>query len=41
MHDKFDQLAKGVAKAVTRRAFRRFSFGLAAMAGFGLPAKRH
>ena len=40
MNDKFDQLAKSVAESVTRRqAFKRFGFGLAAMAGFALSAK--
>ena len=40
MNDKFDQLAKGVAESVTRRqAFKRFGFGLAAMAGFALSSK--
>lgn len=42
MNNKFDQLAKGVAKSVTRRqALRRFGFGLVAMAlaGFGFNAR--
>ena len=44
MNDKFDQLAKGVARSVTRRqALKRFGLGLAAMAlaGFGLSSKAH
>ena len=33
MNNKFDQLAKGVAQAVTRRqAVKRFGYGLTAMA---------
>ena len=42
MNHKFDQLAKSVAESVTRRqAFKRFGFGLAAMAlpGFALSSK--
>ncbi len=39
MHDKFDELAKGLAQTVTRRqALKRFGVGLAgmALACFGL-----
>ena len=42
MHDKFDELAKGLAQSVSRRqALRRFGAGIAAglLAAVGFPSK--